>query len=122
MPEKPFNELIKVIDLALQKNAGEGGFCFDDVKNITNLTALFKLFDRTEMVATLKKRAQKKGLKAKEWVPLVAQIDYMSSTERDIRLRFRNRIQALRLRDSNMLFARQGLRTFATEINGIESS
>lgn len=103
------------------KNSGTGnGFCFDGV--IEDLDALWEKIKRTEMITELKQRAQENEVLAKDWTPLVGRIDYMSVTERDLRMRFRNRVQNLRNRDINAALYRDSTKNFGEAMSKIESS
>lgn len=119
MPHEKFIELTKLLDEAFVRNGETDGFCFDE--KAPNLKELLKKFERDELIAELKKRALKKT-KASQWVPLVSQIDFMSRAERDVRLRFRNRIQSLRLRRTGTELARKSLETLFKELSTIEST
>ena len=119
MSESKFTELVKILDDALAKNGGSKGFCFDGQGD---LTKLLKNFERKSLVAVLKQRAMKKGVKAREWSPVAAQVDFMSVAERDVRLRFRNRIQSMNLRTKTAELGRSSMKTMSQEIDKIEKS
>ena len=94
-----FKKLIETLQKALVKNGSGFSLCFDKIDGVTKLEDLFKLCDRESAVQELQKMATSSGaVLAKKWIPLASQIDYLTTTERDLRLRFRNRVQAFRLR------------------------
>ena len=120
MANSQFEKLYALLSKALKNNDGSAGFAFDGQSQ--SLEELLKKFARDEMIDVLKKRSQEESLPAKKWVPLVAQIDFMSAAERDTRLRFRNRIQAFNLRNQTNTFASQSLDTFRKELMDIEGA
>jgi len=116
MSEAAFSKAVKTIDEALKPEGEQGGFVFDKQKS---LAELLKIFERKNLVAELKARAVKKGVKSSEWVTLVAQIDAMSIMERDIRVRFRTRVGGFKRRGTTQQFGRDSLATMERIIGQI---
>lgn len=95
MAEASFETFCSTLEKALGKSASGSGFAFDKVT--PNLAALWKqLQDRQEIISKLKEVSKKSQFQAREWIPPMAQADFMSRCERDLRLRFRSRIGMMR--------------------------
>ena len=112
-----FQALTKLLQTAIQQNALGDKFCLDD--QVKSLDDLWKQCDRTSAVADLKKKMT--GCTASEWIPLATQIDYMSVVERDLRIRFRSRIQGFPdPKEANQNIVDE-ITMLNTELQGIES-
>ncbi len=129
--ESQFNEFQSVITKAL-KGSGIGEYLFVDGL-VKSLTELYELLKHKELVDGLKETATKDVINAHEWVPVVAKIDYMAATERDIRMKMRNRVQSMRVRNDggaskadsqeiSMGFAANSVNEFAAAMTRIQST
>jgi hypothetical protein len=99
MPEEPFKKIDDILLKAIEQSAagGELGFALDGV--VESMGALYEqLGKRKEIIDKLKGKMKKGGLKAKDWSPKMAQLDFLSRIERDLQLRYRTRIGAFRRR------------------------
>lgn len=99
MPESAYTTVTELLTKALQQSAvgGEKGFALDGV--VEKLSELAeKLRGRKEIIDKLKSKMSGGGIKAKDWTPLQAQIDYLSRVERDLTVRYMTRVGCLRKR------------------------
>jgi hypothetical protein len=99
MPKGPFTKVNEIILKAIEQSAagGEKGFALDGV--VENMSNLYEeLAKREEILDELKGKLSKGGLKARDWSPPMAQVDYLSRIQRDMEVRYRSRIGALRRR------------------------
>ena len=93
-----FSKFIKILEKALLHSATPGGpLSFDKVDEVDSWKSLFDECDRDELIKDLKKKMQAKKLLTKDYFPLVTKINFLSISERDLRLRARNRVQALKI-------------------------
>lgn len=118
--DDPFSKLITLLLKILPNNGQDKGFVFDG--QAENLEGLFSKFDRFPLIQELKKRAATPSLPAKKWVPMQAKADFMSTAERDVRMRFRNRIQGFKNRTINNSYATANIERLQKELDTIEAS
>jgi len=94
MADDNFAKFIKILKEALKQSAvSSGPMAFDG--QIESWDKLFKACDRAELIKELKKKLQQEELQVKDYLPLVTKINFLSASERDLRMRARNRVQAL---------------------------
>lgn len=113
-----FDQFITFLNKALQANGGIQGMAFDG--SVANLTALYKNCDRTDIINDLQQKAQQ-GCDASDWVPQAHRADFMTVCERDLRLRFRNRIQSLGTRTIGSQYAVPAVKSAQSTMDTIES-
>jgi hypothetical protein len=117
--ETTYKDFEKILADAML-SSGTPRLAFDGV--VKDLEELWDKMKRQDLVQELKKRAQKSRLRAKEWSPLAARIDYMSVTERDLRVRFRGRITSFKLRNQEAAITQKAPREFSQAQSQIEST
>lgn len=98
MPESAYSTVTELLTKALQQSAvgGKKGFALDGVvEKLSDLAE--KLQDRKDIIDKIKGKMSG-TVKAKDWIPLQAQVDYLSRVERDLTVRYMTRIGCLRKR------------------------
>lgn len=130
--QSQFNDFQEVFSHILGRSGVGMELLADGETGIKSYEDLYKVLEVTELVEELKGLAQGTAIEASKWVPLTARIDYMTAAARDMRMRTRNCVQAMRLRNDNgaskstdrvpsIGFAGDALNQFAQAMTKIES-
>jgi hypothetical protein len=99
MPESAYSDVTKLYSKALEKSVSGKGFAFDEeVKDFDELWNLHA--KRSEIINSLKGKIGT-SIKTRDWCPSMAQVDFLSRCERDLRLRFRSRVACFRKRSES---------------------
>lgn len=96
MPDAAYKDVTDLYLKALEKSVSGKGFAFDE--NIESFDELWKLHGKRQDIIDALKGKMGTSIKTKDWCPLMAQVDFLSRCERDMRLRFRSRVACFRKR------------------------
>lgn len=98
MPESAYSDVTEILTKALQQSAvgGEKGFALDGV--VEKLSELAEKLQKRKDIIDKIKGKMSGSIKAMDWVPLQAQVDYLSRVERDLTVRYMTRVGCFRKR------------------------
>lgn len=92
-------------------------FCFDD--KAENLDKLIEQYlDRKSLIEYMRK-IQGKPVEARYWVGTKAKIDFMSASERDLRMRYRRRVTGMQIAATNRAAAAESLKMMTKSVNDV---
>jgi len=123
MSEQSFNTLVNTL-IKIQGNETQGlrnitaqGFSFDGIAD--NYQDLYDYCDRSAIIEKMKGLLSAQNVPAAKWCPLKLQCDFMASIERDLRTRYRSRLDQYRYATLGKGFSSANLVNLQNQINTI---
>jgi len=121
MAEQSFNTLVNQL-IKIQANQANGlrnvtpqGFSFDGIAD--SYQDLYNFCDRSEIIEKMKGLLSVQNVPASQWCPLKLQCDFMASIERDLRTRYRSRLDQYRYSTLGKGFSQANLVNLQNQIN-----
>lgn len=125
MAEQVFTDFVDTMGTAYQagsqglRNAAVLQFHFDGAVNAYQ--EIYDTCDVLDMVQDLQQMTQQASVKQVDWLALKHQINYLSSCQRDLRQRYRSRLDQYRIGSSNRLFDQVVLQNFSNIVDSFQS-